>query len=92
MFIFVFIFITLGGGSKKMLLQFMSKTVLSVFSSEGFILSGLTFRSLIHLEFIFCMVLGSVVTWFFFMRLSSIQFSQHHYFSPLCILASFVIV
>ena len=28
LFIFVFIFITLGGGSKKMLLRFMSKSVL----------------------------------------------------------------
>ena len=28
MYIFVFIFITLGGGSKKILLQFMSKSVL----------------------------------------------------------------
>ena len=33
LFIFVFIFITLGGGSKKILLQFMSKSVLPLFSS-----------------------------------------------------------
>ena len=31
----------------------MAKSVLPVLSSEGFIASGLTFRSLIHLEFIF---------------------------------------
>ena len=31
LFIFVFIFITLGGGSKKILLQFMSESVLPVF-------------------------------------------------------------
>ena len=36
LFIFVFIFITLRGGSKKILLQFMSKSVLPVFSSESF--------------------------------------------------------
>ena len=32
---------------------FMSKSVLTVFSSKSFILSSLTFRSLIHFEFIF---------------------------------------
>ena len=53
LFIFVFIFITVGGGSKKILLQFVSKSVLPMFSSESFIVSGLTFRSLIHFEFIF---------------------------------------
>ena len=45
LFIFVFISITLGSGSKKILLQFMSKSVLSMFSSKSFIVSGLTFRS-----------------------------------------------
>ena len=53
MFIFVFIFITLGGRSKKILLCFMSKSVLSIFSSKSFIVSGLTFRCLIHFDFIF---------------------------------------
>ena len=53
MFIFVFIFITLGGGSKKILLQFMSKSVLLMFSSKSFMVSSLTFRSLIHFDFIF---------------------------------------
>ena len=52
LFIFVFIFITLGGGSKKILLWFMSKSV-PIFSPKSFIVSGLTFRSLIHFEFIF---------------------------------------
>ena len=51
--IFVFIFITLGGGSKNTLLQFMSKSVLPMFSLRSFIVSGLTFRTLIHFEFIF---------------------------------------
>ena len=32
LFIFVFIFVTLGGGLKKILLQFMSKSVLLMFS------------------------------------------------------------
>ena len=42
LFIFVFILITLGGGSKKILLRFMSKSVLPMFSSKSFIVSGLT--------------------------------------------------
>ena len=54
LFIFVFIFATLGGGSKKILLQFMSKSVLPIFSSKSLTISSLTYRSLIHFEFIFC--------------------------------------
>ena len=46
----------------------MSLSILPVFSSKSFINSGLTFRSLIHFEFIFVYgVLGSVVTSFFYM-------------------------
>ena len=41
LFIFGFIFITLGGGSKKMLLWFMSKSVFPMFSSKSFIVSVL---------------------------------------------------
>ena len=50
LFIFVFIFITLVGGSKNILLCFMSKSVLPMFSPESFIVSSLTFRSLIHFK------------------------------------------
>ena len=53
LFTFVFIFITLGGGSERILLWFVSLSVLPMFSSKNFIVSGLTFRSLIHFEFIF---------------------------------------
>ena len=53
LFIFLFIFITLGRGSKKILLWFLSKSVITMVSSESFIVSGLTFRSRIHFEFIF---------------------------------------
>ena len=53
LFIFVFISITVGGGSKKILLWFISKSILPIFSSKNFIVSSLTFRSLIHFEFIF---------------------------------------
>ena len=53
LFILVFIFTTLRGRSKAILLRFMSKSVLPVFSSESFIMPSLTFRPLIHLKFIF---------------------------------------
>ena len=71
----------------------LSESVLPMFSSRSFVASGLTFRSLIHVEFIFVygvrkcssFILLQVVDWF----------SQHHLlkeivFSPLYILASFV--
>ena len=45
LFTFVFISITLGGGSWRVLLSFMSSSVLPVFSSKSFIVSGLAFRS-----------------------------------------------
>ena len=50
--IFAFISITLGGG-EDLAVIFMSEIVLPMFSSRNFIVSGLTFRSLIHFEFIF---------------------------------------
>ena len=43
-----FIFITLGDGSEKILPQFMSESVQSMFSCRSFIVSGLMFRSSIH--------------------------------------------
>ena len=67
LFIFVFIFITLGSGSKKILLLFMSKCVLSMFSSKSVRVSGFTFRSLIHFEFIFCKVLENILIAFLYM-------------------------
>ena len=53
LFIFVFISITLGDGVKNILLWFMSKSVLPMFSSKSFIVSGLIYRSLIHFELTF---------------------------------------
>ena len=53
LFIFVFVFFSLRDGSKKILLQFMSKSVLHMLFSRSFIVSGFPFRSLIHFEFIF---------------------------------------
>ena len=54
LYLFLFVFLTLGGGSKKILLQFMSNSVLPIFSSKSLTISSLTYRSLIHFEFIFC--------------------------------------
>ena len=45
LFIFAFISITLGSGLWKIFLRFISESVLPVFSSRSFIVSGLTFRS-----------------------------------------------
>ena len=54
----------------------MSESVLPMFSSRSFIVSGLTFRSLIHFEFIF--VYG-VRKFSSFILLQVVgQFSQHH--------------
>ena len=55
LFIFV-IFMTLVGRSEKILLHFMSGSVLFMFSSKSFIISNLIFRSLIHFEFIFLFI------------------------------------
>ena len=51
----------------------LCQSVLSMFSSKSFIVSGLIFRSLIHFEFIFffCMVLESVLVSFFYKLLTS---------------------
>ena len=51
--LFVFLSVYLGDRSRKIMLQFMSKSVLPMFSSKSFIVSGLTFGSLIHFEIIF---------------------------------------
>jgi len=78
LFIFVCIFITLGDESKKILLRFMLKSVLPMFSSSSFIVSSLIFTFLIHFEFTFLyddrkcsnLILLQVV----------IQFSLHYLF------------
>ena len=61
LFIFAVISFALRDWCKKILLQFMLKCISPMFSSRSSMLSCLTFRSLNHFEFIFCMVLGSVV-------------------------------
>ena len=67
--------------------------VFSLFSSKSFIVSGLIFMSLIHFEFI--IVYGVRECSNFILLHVAVQFSQHlievTVFSPLYILASFVI-
>ena len=74
--VFVFTLITLGGRSIKILLWFMSKTVLPMFSSKRFIVSSLTLMSLIHFEFI-CVHAGRECSNFIVLHVA-VQFSQHH--------------
>ena len=63
-------------GLKEIFLWFMSESVLPMFSSKSFISSGLTFRSLIHFEFIFVYGVRKCSS---FTLLSVVdQFSQHH--------------
>ena len=52
-YLFLLLFPILGDGSNKILLQFMSVSVLLIFSSGSFMVSGFTVSSLIHFEFIF---------------------------------------
>jgi len=71
----------------------LTSSVLPMFSSKSFIVSGLTFRSLIHFEFIF--VCGVRKCSNFILLHVAVQFSQHHLLKrlslpPLYILASFV--
>ena len=76
LFIFAFISFALGDRSKKLLLQFMSNSILLMSFSRSFMASSLTFMSLIHFEFIF--VYG-VRKWSNLILLHiAVQFSQHH--------------
>ena len=74
LFIFVFISINLGGGSERILLWFMSKSILSMFSSKTFRVSGLIFKSLIHFIFVY----GVRKCSNFILLHVAVQFSQHH--------------
>ena len=72
LFIFVFISITLGNGSKKKKQCCnLCQSVLLVFFSRSFVVYGLTFRSLIHFKFIFIYVLEDVLISLLYMQLSS---------------------
>ena len=92
LFIFVFISITLGGESKRILAA-LYVSVLPMFSSKSFTVSGLMFRSLIYFESVF--VYGVRKCSNFILLQVAAQFSQYHLlkktiFSPLYTFASFV--
>ena len=92
LFIFGFISFTLGDGSKKIFLQFMSKSVPPVFSSKSFIISSLTFTSilsLIHFEFIFVYAVRECSNLIFLYV--AVQFSQHHLLTRLFFLHCIVL-
>jgi len=75
-YLLIFIFMTLGGRSKMILLQFMSKSGMSMFSSKSFIVSALCFGLRSILSLFLCMVLENVLI--SFVLLVVVQFSQHH--------------
>ena len=95
LFILVFISISLGGGSKRILLWLMSKSVLAMFSSKSLIVSGLTFRSLIHFGFIYVYGVRECSNFILFHVAGCPVFPapliEEAVFSPLHILISFFI-
>ena len=62
----------------------MSESVLPMFSSRNFIVSGLMFRSSVHFEFIF--VYGVRKCYSFILLQVVDQFSQHHLLKRLSLL------
>ena len=58
----------------------MSKSVLPMFSSKSFIVFHLTFRSLIHSEFIFGYIFKECpcLVFFFFFKHVAVQYSENH--------------
>ena len=78
LFIFAFISITLGGGFPQNIavIYVRLQSVLPTFSFRSFIVSGLTFRSLIHFEFIFVHAVRECSN--FILLHMDVQFSEHH--------------
>ena len=83
LFVFAFVSIELGHIPPKILLWFMSKSVPPMFSSRSFMVSSLTFTSLIHLKFLllwetdlrkYCNSKNIVPTFFLRVLLSHILF------------------
>ena len=62
----------------------MSESVLPMFSSRSFIVSGLTFISLIHFEFIFVYGVRKCSSFILFQVID--QFSKHHFLKRLSFL------
>ena len=78
LYIFVFISITVGDRSNKIMLWFMSESVLPKFSSRSYIVSSFTFRSLIYFELIFVYEVKEWSNFIFLNMYVTVQFSQHH--------------
>ena len=72
------------------MLQFISKSILPMFSFRCFIVSGLTFRSLIHFEFIF--VYGVRECSNFTLLQVALQFSQNHILKKLSFFSCIVLL
>ena len=89
-FYFTFAFFTLGDRSKKIVLQFLLKNILPMFSSENFMISNLAFRSLIHFKLI--SIYGVIKCFNFIVLHIAIQFSLYHLlkrlFFPHCMFLS----
>ena len=68
----------------------MSLSVLPMFSSKSFIVSGLTFRSLIHFEFVFVYGVRKCSSFILLQVFLAAPLVKEIVFSPLYILASFV--
>ena len=73
--LYIFLF-PVGDRSKNILWQYMSQSVLLMFSSRSFTVSGLKFRSLIHFEFIFVCCVRDYSN--LILLHIGVQFSQHH--------------
>ena len=71
LFIFLFVSLTQGDTSAKILLWQMSEILLPIFPSRIFMVSNLTFKLLIHFKFIFLYGLRKWSNFIFFMYLSN---------------------
>ena len=84
LFISAFVSITLGDRSKKILLWFISKSVLPMFFSKSFYSFGLIFRSFNLFWVYFCV--WCLKKNYFILLHVAVQFSQHHLLKRLCFL------
>ena len=86
---FSFVSLAWGHYSNKILLQAMSEILLPMFSSTVFMVSGLTFKSLLFVCVCVCVCKKVVWFLFFFLIFSfwggrvSVQLSQHHLLNKL---------
>ena len=80
----IIIFFALGDYSKNILVWLTSKRILPMFSSISFTISGLTFRSLNHFEFIFEYGVSECSN--LIVLHVAVQFSQHYLLKRLSLL------